>query len=138
MKRPSSFTREQINNDPELYEAVGAAFDSQDLDDAYAAHRMAGMNHFLAKEQAFYDVMGREYPYGRPGAASERDEAVVEQLRTAVKNKQLESDLKDAQKDNQLRMAGQVMAGAGGAAGLIALIDLLQSPKIEEKDANYR
>ena len=39
------------------------------------------------------------------------------------------------------RMAGQLWsaaAGAGGAAGLIALIDLLQSPKIEEKDANYR
>lgn len=30
------------------------------------------------------------------------------------------------------RMAGQVLAGAGGAAGLIAVIDYLQGPKMEE------
>ena len=24
------------------------------------------MNHFLAKEQAFHEVMGREYPYDGP------------------------------------------------------------------------
>lgn len=35
---------------------------------------------------------------------------------------------------NRRRMAGTALASAGGAAGLIALIDYLQSPKIETKE----
>ena len=35
---------------------------------------------------------------------------------------------------NRRRMAGTALAGAGGAAGLIALIQQLQSPKIETTD----
>ena len=35
---------------------------------------------------------------------------------------------------NQRRMAGMALGGAAGGAGLMALIDYLQSPKIETKE----
>lgn len=35
---------------------------------------------------------------------------------------------------NQMRFAGTALAGSGGAAGLIALIDYLQSSKIEKSE----
>ena len=126
MNKPPSFTREQIINDPELYEAVGAALDAQRLDDAYAQHRLNGLNHYVAKEKAFNEIMGRDYPYGRPGAPSERDEAVFKAKQVFQENEQLKSKQKQARVSNRNRMAGMAFAGAGGAAGLIALIDLLE------------
>ena len=128
MSKPPSFTREQIINDLELYEAVGAALDAQALDDAYAQHRLNGLNHYVAKEEAYKQVMGRDYPYGRPGSPSERDEAVFKDKQVFQENKQLKSEQKQARPSNR-RMAGLTLAGAGGAAGLIAVIDLLQEYK---------
>jgi len=86
MSKPPSFTREQIINDLELYEAVGAALDAQALDDAYAQHRLNGLNHYVAKEEAYKQVMGRDYPYGRPGSPSERDEAVFKDKQVFQEN----------------------------------------------------
>ena len=129
MSKPSPFTREQIINDPELYEAVGAALDAQALDDAYAQHRLNGLNHYVAKEEAFKQVMGRDYPYGRPGSASERDEAVFKAHQIHQENEHLKREQKKARSSNRNRMAGLSLAGAGGAAGLIAVIDLLQESK---------
>ena len=43
--------------------------------------------------------------------------------------KQVEDEINRAQYQ---RMAGQVLAGAGGAAGLIAVIDYLQGPKMDD------
>lgn len=129
MNKPPSFTREQIINDPELYEAVGAALDAQALDDAYAKHRLNGLNHYVAKEEAFKQVMGRDYPYGRPGAASEQNEAVFKAAQVLQENRQLKEKLLKTNPANKKRMAGLALAGAGGAAGLIAVIDLLQEFK---------
>ena len=129
MNKPPSFTREQIINDPELYEAVGAALDAQALDDAYAQQRLSGLNHYVAKERAFEQVMGKAYPYGRPGAASDQDEAVFNSRKVFQENKQLKEKLLKTNPANKKRMAGLALAGAGGAAGLIAVIDLLQEFK---------
>ena len=129
MNKPPSFTREQIINDPELYEAVGAALDAQALDDAYAQQRLNGLNHYVAKERAYKQVIGKDYPYGRPGAASERDDAVFKAHKIYQDNEHLKNEQRKTRPFNRNRMAGLTLAGAGGAAGLIAVINLLQESK---------
>ena len=152
MRRPKNYkplTREQINRDPELYEAVGQYIDAGELDDRYIAHRMAGLNHFLAKEEAFFDVKGRDYPYGRPGPESARDRSLYQSglnARMAAENPKLKQTIAQLQEELQSKgytsddkMDAYVQGASLTLAGLLAggLIGRMTKGNKEE-DENVR
>ena len=110
------YTRDEINADPVLYSAVGQKLDAGDLDAAYVKHRLAGLHHLLAKTDAYYDVFGREYPYGRPGKESATDRMLVSEGRMAGENKRLQEEVvKLGEMLNQQKSAGAALASASNS-----------------------
>ena len=121
-------------------ESVGQWDDAGDLDRFYEVHtarkklnRPGGLSHYAAKIDGYEQVMGREYPYFRPGPPSDRDRMLTqrgvneilagEHPQLLARIKELEA-AKQTRKEGPLalmpdaRMAGIALAGLLGAGGI--------------------
>ena len=137
MNRPQPLTNERIFNDPELMESVGHYIRARLIDDAYVKRMAAGQSHEEATIGSLRDA-GMVVPEGSPIAAqNDADAALVRRYQLEQDNRNLRNQLNaptNPPTPNRMRLAGTALAGGGTAAGLIALIDYLQSPKIETKE----
>ena len=137
MNRPQPLTQERIFTDPELMESVGHYIRARLIDDAYVKRMAAGQSHEEATIGSRRDA-GMVVPEGSPIAAqNDADAALVRRYQLEQENRNLRNQLNapaNPASPNRMRLAGTALAGGGTAAGLIALIDYLQSPKIETKE----
>jgi len=137
MQRPQPLTDAQIFADPELMEAVGHYKRARLIDDAYVKRMASGQSHEEATIGSRRDA-GMVVPEGSPIAAqNDADVALVRRYLLEQENRTLRNQLNapvNPAPAGRMRLAGTALAGGGTAAGLIALIDYLQSPKIETKE----